>query len=147
MSDGRGTLSTALPTRGLECKLGHGRIVLPADDIDLLGEYPVGARLPVSERVECAIGVWAGEPVLSISLSRHATSASRLANGALLVVGAKSIRWALEIDHAVGLVEIASITAGPPSMPWRRAATLRDQRTAQYIDVRMMVTALESGGL
>ena len=143
MSDGKGRVSGALPTRGLECKLGHGRIVLAAEEIDLLGEYPVGALLPVSERVECAIGVWGGAPVLSISLSQHAPTPSRLASGALLVVAGNGIRWALEIDHAVGLVEIASIAAGPPSMPWRRPATLTDQRTAQFIDLRMMVRALE----
>jgi hypothetical protein len=111
-------------TRGLECKLGHGRIVLPADEIDLLGEYPVGARLPFSDRVECAIGLWAGEPVLS---------------------GSRGIRWALEIDHAVGLVEIASIAKGTAQIPWRRAATLSDQRSAQFIDIRMMVSVLEGG--
>lgn len=129
--------------RGLECKLGHGRIVLPADEIDLLGEYPVGARLPFSDRVECAIGVWAGEPVLSISLSSHELLATRIANGALLLVGSRGIRWALEIDQAVGLVEISSIAKGTVQAPWRRAATLSDQRTAQFIDVRMMVSVLE----
>jgi hypothetical protein len=132
-------------TRGLECKLGHGRIVLPAEEIDLLGEYPVGARLPVSDRVECAIGVWAGEPVLSVSLSPHEPLSSRMANGALLLVGTRGIRWALEIDHAVGLVEITTIAKGTAQMPWRRAATLSDQRSAQFIDIRMMVSALEGG--
>lgn len=131
--------------RGLECKLGHGRIVLPADEIDLLGEYFVGARLPFSERVECAIGVWAGEPVLSISLSPHEPTPRRTANGALLLAGSRGIRWALEIDHAVGLVEISSIAKGTVQAPWRRAATLSDQRTAQFIDVRMMVSVLEGG--
>ena len=132
-------------TRGLECKLGHGRIVLPAEEIDLLGEYPVGARLPVTERVECSIGVWAGEPIVSVSLSQHPLTASRFTHGALLVVGSKGIRWALEVDQAVGLVEISKVAQGTPAMPWRRAATLSDQRTAQYIDVRMMVAALEGG--
>ena len=97
---GDGVLSTGPRTRGLECKLGHGRIVLPADEIDLLGEYPVGARLPVSERIDCAIGVWAGQPVLSVSLAPHEPAMSRMANGALLLVGSRGIRWALEIDQS-----------------------------------------------
>lgn len=143
---GDSLLSTGPRTRGLECKLGHGRIVLPADEIDLLGEYPVGARLPVSERIDCAIGVWAGQPVLSVSLAPHEPAMSRMANGALLLVGSRGIRWALEIDQAVGLVEISSIARGTTQMPWRRAATLSDQRSAQFIDVRMMVAALEGGG-
>lgn len=138
-------MNTVARMRGLECKLGHGRIVLPAEDIDLLGEYAVGARLPVSERVECAIGVWAGDPILSISLSQHVAVGSRLAHGALLVGGRGGIRWALEIDQPVGLVEIENVAAGSPNMPWRRAATLSDQRTAQYIDVRMMIAVLEGG--
>jgi hypothetical protein len=133
--------------RGLECKLGHGRIVLPAEEIDLLGEYLVGARLPSSSgRVECAIGVWAGEPVLSLSLSPHPPVPSRTANGALLLVGSRGIRWALEIDHAVGLVEISTIAKGTAQAPWRRAATLSDQRSAQFIDIRLMVSTLEGGG-
>ena len=134
---------TGARVRGLECKLGHGRIVLPADAIDLLGEYAVGARLPAGDRIECAIGVWAGEPIVSISLSPHAAIASRLAHGAMLVGGRGGIRWALEIDQPVGLVEIEQIAAGSPHMPWRRAATLGDRRSAQYIDVRMMIAALE----
>jgi hypothetical protein len=119
--------------------------VLPADEIDLLGEYPVGARLPFGDRVECSIGLWAGEPVLSVSLSPHDLVASRVANGALLLAGTGGIRWALEIDHAVGLVEITAIAKGTAQIPWRRAATLSDQRSAQFIDIRMMVSVLEGG--
>lgn len=140
-----GSLNTGARTRGLECKLGHGRIVLPAEEIDLLGEYPVGSRLPFSDRVECAIGVWAGEPVMSVSLTVHPLVGSRMANGALLLVGSRGIRWALEIDQAVGLVEISTIAKGTAQAPWRRAATLSDQRSAQFIDIRMMVSSLEGG--
>jgi hypothetical protein len=131
--------------RGLECKLGHGRIVLPAEEIELLGEYPVGPRLPIGDRIEYSIGVWSGEPVLSVSLTTHEVQPSRLANGALLLVRAGGIRWALEIDQALGLVEISTIARGVTQMPWRRAATLSDQRSSQFIDVRMMVSALDGG--
>ena len=130
--------------RGLECRLGLGRIVLPTESIMLLGEYVVGSRLPLNDRINYAIGVWEDAPILSVSLSRHEPSIARTTNGALLVKPGASdeIRWAFEMDEPVGLVEIAELASPTKVALWRRAARLADGRTIQFIDVPMMFAEL-----
>ncbi len=126
--------------RGLECRLGLGRIVLPTESIALLGEYSVGSRLPLNDRVNYAIGVWDDAAILSVSLSEHQPAMARTTNGALLVgrSGPNDIQWAFEMDEPVGLVEVVELAKATTAIPWRRSATLSDGRSIQYIDIARM---------
>lgn len=122
--------------------MGLGRIALPTEAIDQLGEYVVGTRLPFNDRVSCAIGVWGDEPVISISLTQHASAPQRTTNGALLVTSGSKIRWAFEIDEPLGLIGLIGFASAGAALPWRRSATVFDGRTVQFIDVSLMVQEL-----
>ncbi len=123
----------------LECRLGLGRIALPTDAIDQLGEYEVGTTLPLRHRVSCAIGVWNDHPLLSISLAERDPVARRMTHGAVFTTTKRGLRCAFEIDEPIGLAQIASIGAPPTSLPWRRTATLADGRSLQLIDVATLL--------
>jgi hypothetical protein len=89
--------------------------LIAADLVDVLGEYVVGARLPLTRTsgpgdLEFSLGVWSGQTVLSISLTPHDSTRSRPAQGVLLITG--------------------------------RPATLSDGRTAPYIDVSALMREL-----
>jgi len=131
-----------LARRCLECRIGLGRILLPADVVDVLGEYVVGTRLPLSERLEFSLGVWSAQTVLSVSVAQHDPVLSRSTQGALLRTGSQGLRWAFEIDAAMGFVDVNQIAAGSVTTPWRRMATLADGRTIQYIDVPALMREL-----
>jgi len=124
----------------LECRVGLGRVSVATDAIDVLGEYAVGARLPLTDRMSYAVGVWEGEVVLSLSLTRAAGAAMRTTSGLLLAVPGAAIRWAFEIGSPIGLVEIASL-AKPQStaMRWLRTATLATGTAIQFVDVRALI--------
>jgi len=126
---------------GLECRLGLGRIVLPTEAVDQFGEYRVGAKLPLNDRIGYAIGVWVDAPILSISLGQHPAEPSRLTNGALLVTGVAGIRCAFEIDEPLGLVSV-TIGGATPTIPWRRTATLEDGRSVQFVDIPLLLREL-----
>jgi hypothetical protein len=135
---------TAPVLEGLECRVGLGRVVVPTEQIDVLGEYRVGARLPSTERVGVAIGAWGDRPVLSISLTLSAPAAVRSTAGVLLVARGPGMRCALEIGVPVGLVAVVALAAPPAvGVRWLRAATLADGRTVQYVDAGAMRAALE----
>jgi hypothetical protein len=132
---------------GLECRLGLGRIVLPVESIVLLGEYAVGSRLPLNDRINYAIGVWDDAAILSVSLSRHEPSVQRKTHGVLLSGSVHrpepdSIQWAFEIDEPIGLVEVIELAKPTAAMPWRRSAKLADGRAIQFIDIPMMFAEL-----
>ena len=133
---------TSSTRNALECRVGLGRIALPTDAVDLLGEYVVGTRLPLNDRLQCAVGVWGDEPILSISVGQHDAAPTRTTNGALLVGAAGGIRCAFEIDEPLGLVGITEIAAATPSMPWRRTVKLADGRSMQLIDVPSLLQEL-----
>ena len=130
--------------RGLECRVGLGRIILPTESIALLGEYAVGTRLPLNDRIGYAIGVWDQEVVVSVSLSRHEPCSRRQTSGAMLHAPHASIRWAFEIDGPVGLVDVVAVAKPGPGASWRRTATLADGRTVQFIDIVMMLREVET---
>lgn len=112
------------------------------DAVELLGEYTVGARLPLTDRIGYAIGVWDDEPVVSVSLTR-ATEPSRRTAGLLLATPGTPIRWAFEIGSAVGLIEIASVSKpAPTGTRWLRTATLAEGRSIQFVDVAAMIDEL-----
>src|ERR1700704_2024245 len=93
----------------LECRLGLGRVSVATEAIDVLGEYPVGGRLPLTDRISYSVGVWKDDVVLSLSLARMESAPSRMTAGLLLVTPGTPIRCAFEIVAPVGLVEIATL--------------------------------------
>ena len=127
----------------LECRVGLGRISIAADAIDVLGEYAVGARLPLTGRLGYAVGVWEGEVVLSLSVARGEVTTARTTCGLLLAMPGGAIRWAFEIVAPIGLVEVVSVT--PPqstASPWLRTATLARGGALQFMDVRALIAAV-----
>ncbi len=131
-----------LSRKCLECRIGSGRILLPADVVDVLGEYVVGAPLPLSDRIEFSLGVWSEQAVLSMSITPHDPAPSRATRGVLLMTGRAGLRWAFEVDAAMGFADVGRLAAGPAEAPWRRMATLLDGRTAPYIDVPVLMREL-----
>ena len=128
----------------LECRLGLGRVSVATDAIDILGEYPVGARLPLTQRLSYSVGVWQDDVVLSVSLSQVERTVPR-AIGLLLDMPGSAIRWAFEIGAPLGLVEIAAL-ARPQSEAtrWLRTATLIRGDAIQFVDVRTLVHDLDA---
>jgi hypothetical protein len=132
------TLSPAMTA--LECRVGLGRVSVATDAIDMLSEYAVGARLPLTDRLGYSVGVWRDEVVLSLSLSLVDGASARATTGLLLATPGAAIRWAFEIVAPVGLVEIATL-AEPQSaaMPWLRTATLSRGGAIQFVDVQALI--------
>jgi len=126
----------------LECQIGLEHVLLAADVVDVLGEYVVTTRLPLSDRLEFSIGVWSDRPVLSISVVQHEPAPSRSTRGVLLIAQDRGLRWAFEIDAAMGFVEADQIAPGPERTPWRGSASLTDGRAIPYIDVPALLREL-----
>ncbi|HSS01987.1 MAG TPA: hypothetical protein VLM79_33240, partial [Kofleriaceae bacterium] len=77
------------------------------DTIDMLAEYPVGARLPLTDRISYSIGAWQDDVVMSVSLAPlDGVPSARTTTGLVLVTPGTPIRWAFEIVASVGVVEI-----------------------------------------
>lgn len=137
------TSSPSFPA--LECRLGLGRVSVATEAIDLLGEYPVGARLPLTDRISYSVGVWQDDVVLSLSLARVERVAMRAATGLLLALPGATIRWAFEIGAPLGLVEIASLNKPQSDATrWLRTATLARGGAIQFVDVRALVRDLDA---
>ena len=136
------TTSPSFPA--LVCRLGLGRVSVATEAIDVLGEYPVGARLPLTERLSYAVGVWEDDVVLSVSLTRGERAATR-ATGLLLAMPGAAIRWAFEIGAPLGLVEIAQLNKPQSDATrWLRTATLVRGDAIQFVDVRALVHDLDA---
>jgi hypothetical protein len=124
----------------LECRVGLGRVSVATDAIEVLGEYSVGARLPLTERLSSSVGVWEDEVVLSLCLARPTGAAIRTTSGLLLTVPDATIRWAFEIGSPVGLVEITSLAKPQTAATrWLRTATLARGGAIQFVDVRALI--------
>lgn len=136
---------TTSTSAALECRVGLGRMAIATEAIDVVGEYAVGTRLPLTERISYSIGVWENDIVLSMSLVRIEGMASRATTGLLLVTPGSSLRWAFEIVAPVGLVEIAALNK-PQSeaMRWLRTATLVRGGSIQFVDVRALIGDLDA---
>jgi hypothetical protein len=113
--------------------------------IDVLGEYSVGTRLPLTDRISYSVGVWEDDVVLSLSLARVESAASRATTGLLLATPGAAIRWAFEIVAPVGLVEIASLNKPQSAATrWLRTATLSRGGAIQFVDVRALIGDLDA---
>ena len=129
----------------LECRVGLGRVSVATEAIDTLGEYYVGARLPLTDRLSYAVGVWRDDVVLSLSLGRVESAVSRERTGLMLVTPGTAIRWAFEIVAPVGLVEIESLTAPHSAdMRWLCTATLSRGGAIQFVDVQALIGDLDA---
>lgn len=135
----------------LECRVGLGRVSIATEAIDVLGEYSVGARLPLTDRISYSVGVWEDDVVLSLSLARVESAAMTATTGLLLTTPGAAIRWAFEIVAPVGLVEIASLSKPQSAATrWLRTATLSRGGALQFVDVQALIgdlDALASGRL
>ena len=127
----------------LECRVGLGRVSVATEAIDTLGEYSVGARLPLTDRLSYAVGVWQDDVVLSLSLGRVESAVTRTRTGLLLVTPGTAIRWAFEIVAPVGLVEIESLTEHSAAMRWLCTATLSRGGAIQFVDVQALISDLD----
>ena len=78
----------------LECTVGLGRVSVPTEMIELVGDYEVGTRLPLTEHVSYAIGRWDDDVVLSIRIARPEQGPKRTTRGLILLTPGSAIRWA-----------------------------------------------------
>lgn len=134
----------------LECRVGLGRLSIATDAIAVLGEYTVGNRLPLTERIGYSVGVWDGEPVMSLSMTKIDPAPSRTTSGLLLVTPGTSIQWAFEIAAPLGLAEVTGLDSPQSeSTRWLRTATLERGGLVQFVDVHMLISKLGelSGGV
>jgi hypothetical protein len=128
----------------LECRVGLGRVSVATEAIDTLGEYSVGARLPLTDRLSYSVGVWRDDVVLSLSLGRVESAVTRARTGLLLATPGAAIRWAFEIVAPVGLVEIESLTEPhSAAMRWLCTATLSRGGAIQFVDVQALIGDLD----
>jgi hypothetical protein len=127
----------------LECRVGLGRVSVATDAIEVLAEYSVGPRLPLTDRIGYCVGVWQDDVVLSLSLTLPEHAAARATSGLVLVTPRSAIRWAFEIAAPIGLVEVVAL-ARPQSTAnrWLRTATLSRGGAIQFIDVRALIREL-----
>jgi hypothetical protein len=144
-SDGHINMTSSPAITALECRVGLGRVSVATDAIDVLAEYSVGARLPLTDRIGYSIGVWQDDIVLSLSLARVESGASRVATGLMLATPGAAIRWAFEIVAPVGLVEIASLNKPQSEATrWLRTATLSRGGAIQFVDVHALIGDLDA---
>jgi hypothetical protein len=131
----------------LECRVGLGRVSVATEAIEMLGEYAVGTRLPLTDRLSYAVGIWGDDVVLSLALTRATGAATRTTSGLLLAVPESPIRWAFEIGSPVGLVDIASLaTPQSTATRWLRTANLTGGGAIQFVDVRALIGDLAALG-
>jgi hypothetical protein len=129
----------------LECRVGLGRMSIATDMIDVLGEYAVGVRLPLTERIAYSVGVWDGEVVLSLSLARVDRVAACTTSGLLLTVPGSATRWAFEIVAPVGIIDVVSISKPQSAATrWLRTASLARGSAIQFVDLRSLIEDLET---
>ncbi len=131
---------------GLECRIGHGRMIVPMTSVAQVGRYRVGGRLPTSARHVAGIGAWQDQLVVSLSIVSTAAAIDRETTGILLQTQARSpMRWALEIVAPVGIVRVAKITpnahVSERRPAWLQNAVTSDDRTMLWIAVEDMVVA------
>lgn len=128
----------------LECRVGLGRASVATDAIDVLAEYSVGTRLPLTDRISYSVGVWQDDIVLSLSIARIESTPMRTTTGLLLATPGAAIRWAFEIVAPVGLVEVTSLhKSQSTSTRWLRTATLSRGGAIQFVDVHALIADLD----
>ena len=131
---------------GLECRVGRGRVIVPAASVERLDELIVAPPLTSWPRRVSGVGVCGGQLVLALSLTPSERVASRAANGLLFQERAGGVRWALEITAPVGLIVVDELAPNPvdsearPRWLWSAITPDREQRL--WIDVEGMLTTL-----
>lgn len=131
---------------GLECRIGHGRMIVPMAAVAQVGRYRVGGRLPTSARHVAGIGAWEDQLVVSMSIVSTPPALDREATGILLETQVRTpMRWALEIVAPVGIVRVARITpnvqVSERRPAWLQNAVTSDDRTMLWIAVEEMIAA------
>jgi len=131
---------------GLECRIGHGRMIVPMMAVAQVGRYRVGGRLPGAARHVAGIGAWEGQLVVSLSLVAAPPAIDREATGILLETQRPSpMRWALEIVAPIGIVRVSKVTpnvqVSDRRPAWLQNATTFDARMMLWIAVEDMIAA------
>jgi len=128
----------------LECRVGLGRMSVATDMIDVLVEYAVGVRLPLTDRISYSVGAWDGDVVLSISVARGERAAAGVTSGLVLAVPGSATRWAFEIVAPVGLVDVVAVSKPQSTNArWMRTASLARGGILQFVDLRGLIDELE----
>ena len=147
-------MGTAAQTSALECKVGLGRILVPANYVSAVGECVMGAPFATAQRVHISLAQWNDDIAVGIALTRPAVGPSRTSIAVLVdrrQLGSTkgSAPFLIEIVGAVGLVDVENVgdeRAG--GFSWMRTAVLNDGRTMQFVDVARLVADLGAvGGL
>jgi len=131
---------------GLECRIGHGRMIVPMAAVSQVGRYRVGGRLPTSVRHVSGIGAWEEQLVVSLSIVATPPSIDREVTGILLATSVRTpMRWALEIVAPVGIVRVAKVTpnvqVSERRPAWLQNAVTADDRTMLWIAIEEMIAA------
>jgi hypothetical protein len=135
---------------GLECRIGHGRMIVPMASVAQVGRYRVGGRLPTSARHVAGIGAWEEQLVVSLSIVTTSQALDREVTGILLQTAVRTeMRWALEIVAPVGIVRITKVTpnahVSDRRPAWLQNAMTSDDRTMLWIAVEDMIAAAAAG--
>ena len=95
----------------LECRVGLGRASIATDAIDVLAEYSVARRLPLTDRISYSVGVWQDEIVLSLSLARVDSAPMRTTTG--LVLATPGAATAGYLGASAGNIQCKREARGP----------------------------------
>jgi chemotaxis signal transduction protein len=143
---------------GLLCLAGRARVVVPANDILQVIEYPVSLRLPLAARFVGGLGLFEARVIISVALdskpdleSSRTAVTQRLTKGVLVKSGGpKAAAWAIEVSQVRALVEVSSApVSGIVDHPekasfvsWRKT---REDDLVGWIDVPAMIAELSQG--
>jgi len=140
---------------GLLCLAGRARIVVPANDVLQVIEYPVSSRLPLAARFIGGLGLHDGQLLVSVAIDAKLESAvpQRLTKGVLVKRGsARAPAWAVEVSQVRALVEVnlapISVERDHPDkarfVSWRKT---REGELVGLIDVPALLTELSHARL
>lgn len=133
---------------GLECRVGSGRVVVPAHAVEVLGEYDRGGRARFASPYVAGFGIWAesARVVLAVSVVPVEPVARGRSMGVMLATHGSSTRWVLDIRGAIGLVRILDVREAADETPhrprWLRSANAAGGRGLLWLDVDLMIQSL-----
>ena len=134
---------------GLECAVGRGRIIVPAELVEKVDIVNIAPSLMSWPRRISGLGICGEHVVVTVSLSPVERAPSRAASALLLQPRSGGVRWALEITAPIGLLSISALVPNPgdsearPGWMWTAGAPSRDNLL--WVDVDGMIAALGAG--
>lgn len=131
---------------GLECAVGRGRILVPAQIVERVENLEIVPGFPAWPRRVSGLGVCGQHVVVTVSLSPVERVVNRTASALLIQPRTGGVRWALEITAPIGLVTIDALTPNPghsearPRWMWTASAPSRENLL--WVDIDGMIAAL-----